>query len=276
MKRLVTAALCALSFAANALPTPGIYWNPQEPGTGYAIEVQQNLLAVAIYTYRENGDPVWYLAAGQMFDGNQRFSAPAVEFLNGQCPGCPYQAPEVIDTAGTVELEFQSRTTALLTWAGRTIPIERQNFGFASGPGSMLGRWLLTSATSRGFTDTVDYEFRLLAPPSGAEGGTGMFIAPDQRAAGECFSSGDLAGFCLVIEVDNAGTIRRAYIFDQELDQAIGARVNLNTGDTVEMVGYQLLPNTLLARSARARSITPNSNLVNAIRDAADIVERPE
>ena len=54
-----------LLVSASALaPQVGVWWNPAEPGTGYALDVKHGVLVVMVYSYTVTGEPIWYLASG--------------------------------------------------------------------------------------------------------------------------------------------------------------------------------------------------------------------
>lgn len=127
---------CSLLLALLALParayTPesGVWWNPNEPGTGILLEVQDNFLFAAAYTYDNQGRATWYTAAG-FLDGNARFTGVLDGFTGGNCPGCPFR-PNIanIGAGGPISIVFNANdpTRATLTWGGRTMPIERYQF----------------------------------------------------------------------------------------------------------------------------------------------------
>ncbi|MEM9302536.1 MAG: hypothetical protein AAGE01_10520, partial [Pseudomonadota bacterium] len=64
---LGTAATAEVTVQAYA-PEPGFYWNPNQPGRGYAIEVQDRTLFISAYVFTNEADPssrtpIWYTAA---------------------------------------------------------------------------------------------------------------------------------------------------------------------------------------------------------------------
>jgi len=86
MSKIVLAALMALASSAVAqpgggaaplafTPTTGLWWNPNESGTGYNVEVQKGVLVVTMYSYTAAGDPVSYLAVGSMMNGGSGVTA---------------------------------------------------------------------------------------------------------------------------------------------------------------------------------------------------------
>ena len=127
---------CALLLSLLATParayTPesGVWWNPNEPGTGILIEIQDNFLFAAAYTYDSAGRPIWYTSAG-FLDGNARFTGVLDAFNGGNCPGCPYRPNrEDLGAGGPISILFNGNdpTRATLTWGGRSMPIERFQF----------------------------------------------------------------------------------------------------------------------------------------------------
>lgn len=149
------AAAFGLAAPAQAYtPESGIWWNPQEGGTGIFIEVQDNFLAAAAFVGDANGDPVWYLATN-FLTGNARFDGTLDLFRNVQCPGCAWQpgSQATIGAGGSIRLVFDpdDPTRATLTWGnGRTVQYERYPFYMKrpeDAPGvpwkttMMLGEW---------------------------------------------------------------------------------------------------------------------------------------
>ena len=56
--------------AANAIgptiggPTVGLWYNPQETGRGFNIDLQGDTMIVTTFVYQQSGDPIWYLSSG--------------------------------------------------------------------------------------------------------------------------------------------------------------------------------------------------------------------
>ena len=59
------AANFAVDTASTALT--GLWWNQNEPGWGAAITQQYGMIFVTIYSYDNNGTPVWYVASNSHF-----------------------------------------------------------------------------------------------------------------------------------------------------------------------------------------------------------------
>lgn len=129
--------LCAaLSLPAQAFtPESGWWWNPDEPGVGYNIEIQDNYMFVAAYTYQATGNPraaTFFTAQGLMQNNNTFTTSEVNTFQNGTCPTCgTYTAPQTVPATGALRplrIEFDTETTAVLNWGGFDVPIERFDF----------------------------------------------------------------------------------------------------------------------------------------------------
>ncbi|MCB1552957.1 MAG: hypothetical protein KDJ14_04035 [Xanthomonadales bacterium] len=160
LQRLVLVAalvLCGLTPAKAYTPESGTWWNPAQSGWGILIEIQDNFLFAAVYTYEPTGPAIWYTATG-FLSGNSRFVGVLDGFRNGPCLSCPGPMPNTFFPAagGSITIDFDpdDPTRARLAWGGRTnIPIERYQFYLkrpedeAAFPGvriqltKMLGEW---------------------------------------------------------------------------------------------------------------------------------------
>jgi hypothetical protein len=99
-------------------PQTGLWWNPNESGTGYSFDTDHGVVVVTIYSYTPQGLPIWYLASGPL-DSNNAVTAPMHKFANGQCISCAYIAPTENGDDGTMNVQFTSPTSATMTLPGR-------------------------------------------------------------------------------------------------------------------------------------------------------------
>jgi hypothetical protein len=106
-------------------PMAGVWWNPDESGSGYALDYENGVLLVQVYSYTPDGPPQWYLASGQM-NGNV-FTGTLDKYTGGQCISCTYKGrPVYADNDGTMTIAFTSPTTANVALpGGRTTQIRR-------------------------------------------------------------------------------------------------------------------------------------------------------
>lgn len=145
MKKILFAALLLLSNIAFAdTPESGWWWNPDEPGSGFNIEVQRDRVFVATFVYDEDGNPVWYSGSGKLI--NSRVMLTLIRFQGGPCIDCPYQGPPEAAEPRQLTLRFTSPWQGVANWGGRnTEKIERFNFSFGGWPRSMMGEWAFIS-----------------------------------------------------------------------------------------------------------------------------------
>jgi hypothetical protein len=117
--------------ATGFTPTVGLWWNPDESGSGYNFDVKHGVLVVTIFTYDGAGHSEWYLAAGPLTDNGTKFSATLDKYRGGQCvaAGCVYRNPgPPAGNDGSISITFTSATSATVTLPGRVTTIQPQAF----------------------------------------------------------------------------------------------------------------------------------------------------
>lgn len=135
------ALLLLVGLDAHAvIPENGWWWNPSTSGSGFNLEVQDDILFFAAFAYDRNGNPTWLTAGGRM-SSDRDFTGVLSSYSGGSCLGCGYHAPLASD-AGTVTLHFDSSQTATLTINGFSEPVQRFDFWLNTvAPDAMLGEW---------------------------------------------------------------------------------------------------------------------------------------
>ena len=91
----------------------GWWYTPGASGTGISIEVQNDMLFLAWYTYDDQGRCIWHTSGGKM-DTEAHFSGDLMEW-----EGWPLEAmytPPQATGVGGVELNFIGSTDATLAW----------------------------------------------------------------------------------------------------------------------------------------------------------------
>jgi hypothetical protein len=132
--------LLVVSKAGAIIPENGWWWINGVTGTGFNIEIQNNLLFFATFGYDNVGNPVWYTAGGAM-TSDRNYSSTLYRTSAGSCIGCPYVAPTVT-AVGPISLQFTSSQSANLTFNGVTVAVSRFNFWFNDTvPDAMFGEW---------------------------------------------------------------------------------------------------------------------------------------
>jgi hypothetical protein len=232
------AALLTLAVipAAQAFyPASGFYWNPGVPGRGYAIEVQDNQIFVAVYAYDDARIAFWYTAQGTLI-GDSLYEGQLDVVDGGTCPGCSFTAPSVdLGAGGPFVLQFLDKERAQLNWDGGIENLERFNFALGDVHARMLGEWtlMLDFASQRG--DSFPYDGEVLVFDGFAGSGneeTFVGCRPDDSQAGFCsqfaLDNHDAAGLFdaqngeYVIVVGDAPGLFLAYFLDIGLDRATG------------------------------------------------------
>jgi hypothetical protein len=99
---------------ASFQPRTGWWWNPDESGRGFSIELQGDHMFIGTYMYDESGKPVWYVADALM-QSPTRFSAPLLRFANGQTMAGAYHAPSPPAFVGTITIDFSASDQATVT-----------------------------------------------------------------------------------------------------------------------------------------------------------------
>ena len=146
---LVAALTIALPASAYT-PESGWYWNPAEPGTGIALEIQDNHVFLVGFLYDAAGNPIWLASEGTL-TGNALYDGEMYAASGGTCLGCAYRVSSAHLEGGHVRISWSASdpTSATLTWGGRTTPITRYIFGLIR-PGDapatlnqtkLLGEW---------------------------------------------------------------------------------------------------------------------------------------
>ena len=109
------------------IPQLGLWWNPAESGSGYAIDYKHGVIVMTVYSYAQAGDPIWYLVAGPVVNNTATLTLD--KYFGGQCISCPYRHNQLVGDDGFVTITITSPTTATLSLpGGRNIAIIPQAF----------------------------------------------------------------------------------------------------------------------------------------------------
>jgi hypothetical protein len=236
---LMFGLLLAATPARGYTPESGVWWNPNEPGSGLQIEIQDNYVAVFVYAYDQAGNAQWYTSNGFLSDNARRYDGWLDRFTGGQAIGGAWRQNTYFPRAGgPIRIDFNPSypTRAQLTWGGRTFPIERFHFYLKRDedeqamPGvrleltKMLGEWSAVLDYTTHPTAAVQYYGEIVVLDNLTFDSDGDYVdgcrAPDSRlkrcrdidvdqhyAAVEYVSSSDLH----VLVVENSATTFAAY-----------------------------------------------------------------
>ncbi len=104
---------------ADVSPQPGLWWNPDESGSGYAIDFRHGTVVVLVFSYTAEGASQWYIATGAL-DGNV-FTGTLARTAGGQCVHCAYQSPVLAGDDGPVSIVFTSNTSGVMYFGGERV-----------------------------------------------------------------------------------------------------------------------------------------------------------
>lgn len=229
--RLLLAVVAALWVAVSVaevpnpafVPEAGFWWNEDETGRGYAIEVQDRRLFIAAYVYEDTGpgEPVWFTAGGAtnaQFD----FVADLKIAEGGQCFGCVYTQPTSTDTGMDVRIEFEDSTTATLFVDNNVIPIKR--FWYAPTISglleALLGQWQIVVDYSDLDDGLFPFDADILVfdgfiTRDGVEQADGFQPVTGREAAGSYNDDEQL--YILVVGTQELDRFQAYYFFEESL-----------------------------------------------------------
>jgi hypothetical protein len=224
------------SLVQAAAPQPGLWWNPSESGRGYGIDSQGGILVLTVFAYGHDGRMQWYYADGPLTNDGTRWSGTLLKFDFGQPLSGGYRSPNNVGSEGAVSLAFSSRTTGTITFGGRSVPIERQNFGVGGPPDALLGQWAM--AYSIGTSDYLD-RYNLTTIGGATSSGNGAVADTAKRAAFEYQVSGAFAGRVVGFRFSSSGTALDQYLFTLQLEEGRGFWVSPTTFNEYGMNVYK-------------------------------------
>lgn len=100
---------------ASFQPESGWWWDPNQSGSGYSIEVQGGRLFIVGFMYDDAGNPVWYLSAG-LLSTPTTYHGDLLQVAGGQTESGPYHPPSTVNTIGTLDVTFTAVDQATLVF----------------------------------------------------------------------------------------------------------------------------------------------------------------
>lgn len=154
MKKYLAGLLFAVAGAVGAqsfTPVEGHYYDPDQSGTGYDIQVQNGQMVVAIYSYNVDGSAQWYLVICPL-EKDKTCVGTLRRWHNGQSIGGGYEPAKPDGNDGTVVFKWLSESklsVALPMKNGATIvPL---SWGY-TGAKELLGDWVFIAFRPDGST----------------------------------------------------------------------------------------------------------------------------
>ncbi|MCU6434029.1 hypothetical protein LPB67_09645 [Undibacterium sp. Jales W-56] len=111
-------------------PQAGWWWNPNEGGRGFSIEIQNGTMFLAGYMYDTGGNPIWYVSGPTAMTNTMTYQGQWLQYGNGQTLTGLYKPASIVNpNVGSITIQFSTTTTAVLTLPdGRQISIQRFSF----------------------------------------------------------------------------------------------------------------------------------------------------
>ncbi|MCX7669447.1 MAG: DUF4832 domain-containing protein, partial [Anaerolineae bacterium] len=120
--------------AGASQPEAGWWWNRNEGGRGYALEVQNGQLFLAMFHYRTNGNADWHIV-NTPISADGRFSGDFQAVRGGQSLNGAWRAATLGPVEGSLSGVFTDACTGVLTLPnGQQITIEKYTFDNRSNP----------------------------------------------------------------------------------------------------------------------------------------------
>jgi hypothetical protein len=175
VSRLLVSLAAIAGFASTASaatvggPSPGLWYDPDESGRGYVIDVQGDTMIVTSYVYDAQHNPIWYLSSGTYNHDTGVFTSTYDSYTGGQCFGCAYTAPTAhVGSGGPISITFSTNQTATITYNGGFSNIVKFAYGFPTRTDVLFGEWALSYETGGNVTgDWVVFD-ESYTDPSGA------------------------------------------------------------------------------------------------------------
>jgi len=117
-----------VSPAANLPAATGWWYNPNQPGRGFFLDIQGTNLFLATYMYRTDGSAVWYVASGAMTGSS--YTGTLAEYTGGPSflnPGRTTVAAVPLAN-NAVSLQISSASAATITIGGSQVSLIRYSF----------------------------------------------------------------------------------------------------------------------------------------------------
>lgn len=221
-----TAFAAMLFFAANAqavIPEPGLWWNPNESGRGYTVEVQDDGIFVLYFGYQPDGTKsAFYETFGRLDVDTGIVRGYWASAESGQCFGCPHREP-VRTVIGQVEIRFTSPTAGQIKFpSGEIVQIQRQLYMADSltDPRSMLGIWNFVDGSSGVYFGESLWFQRLDSSVASGFAGRRVDGSASRIALGGATNNPNLPRWLVLL--DSSSTHYTAYAFNNSVDTVVG------------------------------------------------------
>jgi len=107
-------------FTTRTEPFNGTWYNPDQSGTGFSIDVQNGTLFGVYYGYDEQGKAIWLTFVGDLVPSDEpnvmwTVDTDLLQFENGNAFNQGYSAPMTTNYQGQIHLKFTQKNHALFS-----------------------------------------------------------------------------------------------------------------------------------------------------------------
>jgi hypothetical protein len=216
MKEILLAILALASQSLLAInPETGLWWNANESGRGFNIELQDNTMVITGYVFNSNGTQLWFLSAGPYNQTTNTFTGPMTSFTGGQCITCTYRpATAVTPSLGNMTINFPTTSTATMTWPGGTVALKRTIYGVAENIEKLRGLW--TFSAGEFSSGLYSGEWINLTPKSITDPTLGAVIQGSIQGGRVAVAARNAAGTEFIVLVDSSTSYYHLYRIQTE------------------------------------------------------------
>lgn len=108
---------------SKTIPLGGSWYNPEQNGSGFLFDFQDDILVGYYFGYDEEGEPTWFIFSGKLQESNDVnyiwfLDTYADVFQGGNAINQDYVSPTVDDSSLNIRLEFSSLKYARFSFDG--------------------------------------------------------------------------------------------------------------------------------------------------------------
>jgi hypothetical protein len=110
-------------YQARTEPANGLWYNPEQSGSGYSIEVQNGRVYGIYYGYDTEKKPTWLTFSGDLIPSDDpeimwTIDSNLDQFEGGNCLNCDYNFPTQTDFESTIHIDFKHKNYASMSVNG--------------------------------------------------------------------------------------------------------------------------------------------------------------
>ncbi|HWS27472.1 MAG TPA: hypothetical protein VN259_13005 [Xanthomonadales bacterium] len=96
-------------------PETGWWWNANEPGRGFGVEIQAGSMFVGAFLYDDDGNPVWVVSGAAPMSGASQYRGQWLRFGGGQSMAGNFRPAQLLDSSASLQLDFATSIDATLS-----------------------------------------------------------------------------------------------------------------------------------------------------------------